>query len=209
MAENKVYATDAEIRRATNMYSITDKEYQNVCVAYMYGRSLQEADELRETLTETEIANANDYMMTKGLPQAMRNERYEKMIAERNVFVEKHGISPVQAIVARDNFDDLVKAKDGGYDLTSDEGKAAACKMYSRLEQNNLTSFAVKKMDILDAMAENAGLKFNMTNESSYRLPNAMVTPKFELVANEEDLSNAEFADAVAGITEEGQQMGQ
>lgn len=56
------------------------------------------------------------------------------------------------------------------------------CKEYARCYQNCLSSSAERRMEELRTEVEKAGLKFNMTNYSSYMMPNFMGEPKFELV---------------------------
>lgn len=205
MAENKIYLTDEEIDRVARLYDVTDMEYQRAAVAYMYGRDLQSAAELREGLTEDKIADASDYMMANGLPARMKQEQYKSMTDKRHAIEEKHGLNPIQAIIARDRLNGLVM-KDGAYDLESDEGKEAACKLRSKMTQNCL-SYG-NEMNVLDVMVEHAGLKFHMTNELQYNLPNATVTPRYELVMDRSGRSeDRDFADAVAGIPENGGQL--
>lgn len=48
--------------------------------------------------------------------------------------------------------------------------------------QNCLSSFSEKRMDALDKLAAEVGLKFFMTNHNAYMQPRALVTPRYELV---------------------------
>ena len=56
------------------------------------------------------------------------------------------------------------------------------CKEYARCYQNCLSSSAERRMNELEAEAAQAGMKFNMTNEAQYMLPNFLGEPNFELV---------------------------
>lgn len=74
------------------------------------------------------------------------------------------------------------------FDLTTEEGKKDACDRYSVLTQNNLSSSSQKEMTNLEDLASEYGLKFVMTNEHQYNLPNYTGKPKFRLL--KEDLND-------------------
>lgn len=69
------------------------------------------------------------------------------------------------------------------YDFSKDADRKKACDEYSKCMQNNLSSSSEKRMDELDKLADNVGLKFFMTNYNAYIQPHALVKPRYELVA--------------------------
>lgn len=75
------------------------------------------------------------------------------------------------------------------YDFTKEEDKIAACKEYARCRQNYPSSSAEERMDELDELANAAGLTFFMMNENVYNMPHAFVSPRYELVDLEQDLT--------------------
>ncbi len=79
------------------------------------------------------------------------------------------------------------------YDLNKESDRVKVCSEYAKLQQNNLSASAQKRMEMLDNMAFQYGLIFSMTNESAYRQPNALVAPRYELVElkNDKTFQNA------------------
>lgn len=98
----KVYYSENDFDAAERLYQTTDTEYQNVCIGYMYGVDTKEAAEMRDTLSENDIADACDYFSVRGLPLNEKQTRYYSLVNERAEIAREYELSPIEAIVKRD-----------------------------------------------------------------------------------------------------------
>ena len=53
---------------------------------------------------------------------------------------------------------------------------------YTKAFQNQLSSSAEKRMQELEAEADQMGLRFEMRNRTAYMMPHYLGTPEFELI---------------------------
>lgn len=83
---------------------VTDTQYQDVCISYMYGIDIEMATEWRESgdLMEDAIARACDCFNIRGLPLDVRDKCEACLQAERQQIQKEYGLSPIAAIVKRD-----------------------------------------------------------------------------------------------------------
>ncbi len=196
-----------ELDRIDRLYGPTDKKYQGACVAYMYGIDYDKAMHQLDNMAEVDITNSCEYAAVRDYPDrpaGARRKRYEQRLEERARVAEQYNLSPMDAFIKRDELLDKAisesyKEKRDIYYFVFDGERAAACREYTKLTQNILSSSSMERMEALDRMAAESGLKFTMTNETAYNQPHAMITPRFEMTQIEKNL-NDEFTDAVASI---------
>ncbi len=60
--------------------------------------------------------------------------------------------------------------------------KSKMCEEYARCKQNILSSSAERRMESLNTEAAQEGLRFEMTNEAQYMMPNYLGAPRYRLV---------------------------
>lgn len=98
--------TSMEFEAASKHRNVRDKEYQCICIAAQHSAMVNEAHELRETLSDRAIANACDLYATgcfggKISAQA-RISLYNSLCEVRDELAEIYQCSPIDAIVFRE-----------------------------------------------------------------------------------------------------------
>ncbi len=107
-----MYMSDEEMDKMEYLYSVKNPEYQYMCIGYTYGLdNAGEAKTYRESMDENDIANACDYFKTRHLPTGERQAQYQFLSSIRAQIAEKYDLSPLDAIIKRENMEeDSVRA---------------------------------------------------------------------------------------------------
>ena len=115
----------------------------------------------------------------KGSPVGYRPEDYEEFIGTTSP-ESFNAIKPPKGNAKASNGERYVE------NVLPKERRDELTSAYSKAYQNQLSAGSEKKMEELEKEAKAAGLMFKMTNETAYGQPNALVSPKFELVPYEQ-----------------------
>lgn len=98
------YFTDADFDSEESLYNsnVTSKKHQAVCIGYMYNVTKAEAVNMLENiLSETDVANACDYFLTRGMKPGEAQAYYQALTDIRTKVAKEYGLSPVEAIGKR------------------------------------------------------------------------------------------------------------
>lgn len=109
------YNIDDEYQRIDRNGS--DHEYEIAALSYMYGLSLEDAEQQYDTFTDVEIQNAIQYYNLRGLPQSERSKYYKPVTSATEGDMDVDVVIAQLKTEAQQVVDSVFTGPDFGYDI--------------------------------------------------------------------------------------------